>query len=123
MRNRTIKKKMVGGEVDCTTKTSSPRTFSSILTKVSPSGNALTVHLPRSLPMDLQIALANGGLDVPLKIFTTTQKRKNHPKVVPANRAETVTMNLGRARQIDERSTLWRSRYFQSNADRAMVGC
>jgi hypothetical protein len=50
--------------------TSSPRTFSSIFTKVSPSGNGWTVHLPSSLPMDLQMARARGSFDVPLKIFT-----------------------------------------------------
>jgi hypothetical protein len=28
------------------------------------------VHLPNSMPMDLQMALAKGSLAVPLKIFT-----------------------------------------------------
>src|SRR5256885_845162 len=51
-------------------KTSSPRTFSSIFTNVSPSGNGLIVELPSSIPMEAQIALHNGSLDVPLKIFT-----------------------------------------------------
>ena len=37
-----------------------PLAFSSILTKVSPSGKALTVHLPSSMPIDLQIDLASG---------------------------------------------------------------
>jgi len=60
----------VGGDVDCTRKTSSPRTFSSILTNVSPSGKALTVHFPSSVPMYFAMASANGGLEVPLNIFT-----------------------------------------------------
>ena len=60
----------VGGEVDCIRKTSSPRTFSSILTKVSPSGNGLMVDLPRSIPMYAQIASDKGLFEEPLKIFT-----------------------------------------------------
>ena len=51
MINSSIRLWLLGGPVDCTTNTSSPRTFSSILTKVSPSGNALTAHLPNSMPM------------------------------------------------------------------------
>src|SRR6266568_3240995 len=50
--------------------TSSPRTFSSIFTNVSPSGNGLTVDLPSSMPMKAQMASARGWLEVPLKIFT-----------------------------------------------------
>ena len=42
--------------------TSSPRTFSSIFTNVSPSGNGLMVHLPSSMPMDLQMAWAKGSI-------------------------------------------------------------
>ncbi len=61
------------GLVDCMTKTSSPRTFSSILTNVSPSGNELTVHFPNGIPMDSVIRSAKEGLDVPLKIFTLNQ--------------------------------------------------
>src|SRR6476620_9395251 len=71
MINSSIKLWFVGGDVDCTTYTSSPRTFSSILTKVSPSGKDAIVHLPKAISIDLAIALANGGFDVPLKIFTT----------------------------------------------------
>ncbi len=80
--NNSIRLWFVGGEVDCTTKTSSPRTFSSIFTNVSPSGNASTVHLPTSMPIDLAIALASGGFDVPVKIFTLQSQRlqtKNPP--------------------------------------------
>jgi hypothetical protein len=60
----------VGGAVGCTTKTSSPRTFSSIRINVSPSGNGLIVHLPSSMPMELQMDRARGSLAVPQKIFT-----------------------------------------------------
>ncbi len=63
-------------------KTSSPRTFSSIFTNVSPSGNGVMVHLPSSQPMDLQMARAKGSFAVPLKIFTeiySSVKTKNHP--------------------------------------------
>src|SRR6266850_1044125 len=51
-------------------KTSSPRTFSSIFTNVSPSGNGLIVHFPSSMPIYEQIASDKGWLDVPLKTFT-----------------------------------------------------
>src|SRR5215212_7258603 len=70
MMNISIKLWFVGGLVDCTRKTSSPRTFSSILTKVSPSGNGLIVDFPSSVPNDLQIESAKGRLEVPLNIFT-----------------------------------------------------
>jgi hypothetical protein len=40
------------------------------LTNVSPSGNELTTHLPGSMPLYSQMALARGGFEVPLKIFT-----------------------------------------------------
>src|ERR1700733_9958496 len=71
MMNNSIKLWFVGGDVGCTTKTSSPRTFSSIFTNVSPSGKGLIVHLPSSAPMDLQMAFARGSFAVPLKIFTS----------------------------------------------------
>ena len=60
MMNISIKLWFVGGLVDWTRKTSSPRTFSSILTNVSPSGNALTVHLPNSTPTEAAMDLAKG---------------------------------------------------------------
>src|ERR1043165_6814990 len=70
MMNSSIKLWFVGGDVGWMTKMSSPRTFSSILTNVSPSGNGWTEHLPSSMPMDSQMAFAKGGLAVPQKIFT-----------------------------------------------------
>src|SRR3954470_9883921 len=82
MMNNSIRLWLVGGEVDCTTKTSSPRTFSSIFTFVSPSGNASTVHFPTSMPIDVAMDLASGGFDVPAKIFTAQFQRlqtKNPP--------------------------------------------
>src|SRR5215469_9380503 len=85
MMNSSIKLWFVGGDVGWTMKTSSPRTFSSILTNVSPSGNGLIVHLPGSMPMELQTALVREGLAVPLKIFTIVAfgfKTKNHPPQV-----------------------------------------
>src|ERR1017187_7207624 len=71
--NSSIKLWFVGGEVDWTTNTSSPRTFSSIFTNVSPSGNGLMVDLPSSIPMDLVMDSANGRFELPLKIFTTSK--------------------------------------------------
>ena len=55
-------------------KISSPRTFSSIFTKVSPSGKGVMELLPSSIPMDLQIALARGSLAVPENTFTKSKQ-------------------------------------------------
>ena len=46
-----IKLSFTGGQVDWMMNTSRPRTFSLILTNVSPSGNELTVASPRGTPM------------------------------------------------------------------------
>src|SRR2546430_8555564 len=80
MMNISIKLWLVGGQVDWTRKTSSPRTFSSMFTNVSPSGKELTVHWPRSRPMDLAIARARGGLDVPAKIFPILYSLWDEPR-------------------------------------------
>jgi hypothetical protein len=60
--------------------TSSPRTFSSILTNVSPSGNELIVHWASSRPMEATMFLASGKLDVPEKIFTDISQRVEKQK-------------------------------------------
>jgi hypothetical protein len=91
MMNSSIRLWLLGGPVDCTTKTSSPRTFSSILTNVSPSGKALTAHFPISMPMYSQIDLAKGGLEVPLNIFTLRlvfgfERNKNPPLQAESNK-------------------------------------
>src|ERR1043166_3293818 len=77
MMNISIKLWFVGGLVDFTRYTSSPRTFSSIFTNVSPSGKELTVQAPNSTPMEAQIALARGWLAVPLNILTIEFAQKN----------------------------------------------
>ena len=69
MMNISIRLWFVGGEVGCTMNTSSPRTFSSIFTNVSPSGNGVIVHLPSSMPMDLQMARARGSIGSAAKNF------------------------------------------------------
>src|SRR6266403_1366212 len=79
MMNISIRLWFVGGEVDWTMNTSSPLTFSSILTNVSPSGNDVTEHLPNSIPLYAHIARANGSLEVPLKIFTLDCLFRIHP--------------------------------------------
>src|SRR5262249_39765492 len=69
-------------------------TFSSIFTNVSPSGNGLTMHLPNSMSMELQIALLKIGFAVPLKIFTIvtlSSKTKNHPPQVDKNATANLT--------------------------------
>ena len=68
--NISIRLWLVGGEVDWMMKISSPRTFSSTFTKVSPSGKGFTVHLPRGMPTSTAMAVARGLFDVPVKIFT-----------------------------------------------------
>jgi len=77
------------------TKTSSPRTFSSIFTNVSPSGNGEMVQLPSSMPMYLQMARARGSFDVPEKTFTGKKfsVKKENPPDWRMNRDKTVTTN------------------------------
>ena len=70
MMNSSIRLWFVGGDVGWMMKMSSPRTFSSIFTNVSPSGNGVMVQWPSSTPMDLQMARARDSFAVPLKIFT-----------------------------------------------------
>ena len=61
MMNNSIRFWFTGGDVDCTTYTSSPRTFSSILAKVSPFGKSRTAHLPNGTPIE-QSDLYRAGL-------------------------------------------------------------
>jgi hypothetical protein len=70
MMNISMRCWLAGGLVDWMTNTSVPRTFSSILTKVSPLGNGFTVEQPKGIPMESQIALARLGLELPVKTFT-----------------------------------------------------
>src|SRR5690349_17516485 len=80
MMNSSIRLWLVGGEVGWITNTSSPRTFSSILMNVSPSGNGSMVHLPRGTPTFLQMALARVSFAVPLNIFTRILLRVGNKK-------------------------------------------
>ena len=75
MMNISIRCWLAGWLVDWITKTSVPRTFSSILTKVSPLGNGFTVEQPKGIPMESQIALAKFGLELPVKTFTELSDR------------------------------------------------
>jgi hypothetical protein len=54
-----------GAFVGCTMKTSFPRTFSSIRTKISPSANRVQVIRQRSMPSCRAISSASGRLPVP----------------------------------------------------------
>jgi hypothetical protein len=49
----------------CTMKTSLPRTFSSIRTKISPSANLLQVTFVSGIPSCREISYANGRFAVP----------------------------------------------------------
>ena len=67
--NNSNKFSLTGLLVDCTTKQSLPLTLSFTSTKISPSLN-LFISRPPSLVLSfLQIASANGILDVPENIF------------------------------------------------------
>src|SRR5437867_554271 len=56
---------LTGVQHDCNTKTSAPRTFSSILTRISPSLNSETRASPRPTPKYRQISFASAGLALP----------------------------------------------------------
>ena len=73
MMNNSIKFWFGGGQVLCTTNTSSPRTFSSIFTKVSPLGKSRIIALAKGTLMLLQMASAKVRLDLPENIFTVVQ--------------------------------------------------
>src|SRR5688572_19504507 len=51
-------------------KTSMPRMFSLIFTKVSPSGKLVTVASPSGSPMERQISSARGRLELPENILS-----------------------------------------------------
>src|ERR1039458_3455596 len=78
MMNSSIRLWFVGGDVGWMMKTSSPRTFSSIFTNVSPSGNGLMSHLPSSQPMDLQMARAKGSFAVRSEEHTSELQSLRH---------------------------------------------
>src|SRR5450759_2546336 len=59
---------LVGAQVDCSMKTSRPRTFSSNSTITSPSEKRPTIHRPRLMFMCLTTASASFGLALPVKI-------------------------------------------------------
>ena len=88
----------MGGLVDCTRKTSSPRTFSLIFTNVSPSGNALTVQRPSSTPMDVAMARASGRLELPLNIFTWSRASIRTQKVRKVNTPPVPFLQVDRKR-------------------------
>ena len=58
-----------GGQVGCTRKTSRPRTSSSILQEISPSGKLPIEILPGGSPRYSQMRLASSGFARPLKIL------------------------------------------------------
>src|SRR3990172_8040105 len=64
-----IRLSLPGQQIDCTTNTSVPLTFSSISTKTSPSLNLLTVALPRGIPRASHISWASCLLEFPEKSF------------------------------------------------------
>ena len=58
-----------GGFVDCTTKMSAPRMFSSIRTKISPSANRVEVTLHTSDPRCRAISATSGTFALPHRIL------------------------------------------------------
>src|SRR3954470_14091664 len=71
MINSSIKLSFTGGEVGWIRNTSRPRTSSSILQNVSPSGKLPSVMLPSDRFRNPAIALASGRFARPLKIFNS----------------------------------------------------
>ena len=55
-----------GVKVVCTTKTTAPRTFSSIWGRISPSENSPTLAMPSSMPSTSQISSASSGFALPV---------------------------------------------------------
>jgi hypothetical protein len=62
-----IRLSLVGWQVDCSTNTSRPRTFSSSSTMTSPSATRPTTARPRLMFRCRQTASASFGLAVPVK--------------------------------------------------------
>jgi hypothetical protein len=60
---------LLGAQVDWITKTSQPRTFSSISTLISPSEKGLTSARASGTPRFSQISCASCGLEFPAKIL------------------------------------------------------
>src|SRR5690349_7676565 len=69
MSSSSIKLLLPGAEVDCSTNTSAPRTFSLISILLSPSLKVSTVALPRATFRYWLISAARGGFELPAKIF------------------------------------------------------
>src|SRR5205085_6325694 len=69
MSRSSIKLSLPGVEVDCTTKTSAPRTLSLISTKISPSLKRRMSARPRVAPRCAQIASARPMLAFPAKTW------------------------------------------------------
>src|ERR1700686_1743137 len=57
---------LLGVQVDCSTNTSLPRTFSWISTWISPSEKRLTIALPRGIPRILTTSCASAGFALPV---------------------------------------------------------
>src|SRR3974390_1008335 len=68
MINSSMRLWLAGGQVDWIRKTSRPRTFSPISTRISPSLKALTSARPRVVSRWPQIFWASSGLALPVKI-------------------------------------------------------
>src|SRR6266498_4187433 len=71
MSKSSIKLLLPGAEVDCSTKTSAPRTFSLISTLLSPSLKVSTVAFPSGTLRYWLISAAKGGLELPANIFSS----------------------------------------------------
>ncbi len=65
MMSSSITLSFVGVQVDCTTNASTPRTFSPISTKLSPSEKRVTRHLPMGVSRYCPMAAASSGLALP----------------------------------------------------------
>jgi hypothetical protein len=70
MINSSMRFSFTGGQVGCTTKTSRPRTSSSMRTEISPSGKFDSVALPSGSPRTAAMLSDSRGLALPLKTLS-----------------------------------------------------
>src|SRR5437879_6857801 len=95
MNKSSIKCLLTGSQHDWQTKTSFPRTFSLICTRISPSLNRETRASPCPIPRQSHISLTSAGFEFPANIFNSCTQRLLS-RWMPVNR-----LGGGRANQID----------------------
>src|SRR2546425_6326315 len=88
MNKSSIKCLLTGSQHDWQTKTSFPRTFSLICTRISPSLNRETSASPCPIPRQSHISLTSAGFEFPANIFNSCTR------MLPSRRSEEHTSEL-----------------------------